>query len=514
MNEYRVSTLSELAQNVPTEVEAGDRKVVLVRQGHTVHALAATCPHRGVPMAKGTVVGDRIVCGVHRAAFALDSGELLSPPACENLARYEVRIEADVVHVTIDESVPEHPVPFMSARGDDPRHMVVVGGGAAGWRAAEGLRREGFTGRVTVVGEEAMPPYDRTELSKGFLSADGSSEPRWLRDVALSEAKGVERIEARAVSLDTEARQLRLEGVTEPLEYDALIVATGCEARKLDVPGETLAGVHVLRSLQDAEALNADLVDARRVVVVGAGFIGLEAASGLSDIDGLHVSVVTPDEAPMGALFGDAFAQRLAREHREAGVELVTGAKVVAMHGEQRVTSVSLDDGRTLEADLVLVAVGAKPRTDWLPFPIDDDGGVTVDGQLRVPGAGEVYLAGDIARLPTPWGTVRIEHWRFAQETGELAARNALGAAAGYQGTPFFWSMQQIGGSYTLTGHQSPDDDTVGSVDEQDFALAYRAGGRITAVLAHGIDDDITALAVRMGGVGPLPESEVSGAPD
>jgi len=513
MSEHRVATLSELPQDQPIEVDAGTRKIVLVRQGDSVHALAATCPHRGVPMSKGTVVGDRIVCGVHRAAFALDSGELLSPPACENLARYAVRIASDAVHVTVDEAVTEHPVPRMARRGDDPRHVVVVGGGAAGWRAAETLRREGFTGRVTVVGDEPVPPYDRTELSKGFLSRDGSAEPRWLRDAKVAEACGIERLQARATGLDPAARRVMLDdGSVESLDYDSLIIACGCDARRLHVPGTSLEGVHVLRSLQDAKALNADLADAERVVVVGAGFVGLEAASAFSDIDGLQVSVVMPDSAPMSGLFGEAFAERLAREHREAGVELVTGASAVAFQGEQRVGSVLLDDGRTLQADLVLVAVGAVPRTDWLPFESDEDGGITVDAQLRVPGAENVFLAGDIARLPTPWGTVRIEHWRFAQETGELAARNALGAGKGYEGTPFFWSMQQIGGSYTLTGHQAPDDETLGSVHETDFALAYRRDGRVTAVLAHGIDDDVTALVSSMAGVGPLAEETVQDA--
>lgn len=501
MTEFHVARLSELEHDQPVEVNAGERRVLLVRRGDTVHALAATCPHRGVPLSKGAVVGDRIVCGVHRAAFALDTGELLSPPACENLAVYTVRLDGDDIVVDVPDDVEEHPLPRMTRPGGDERHIVIVGSGAAGWRAAETLRREGFAGKLSVVGDESGPLYDRTELSKGFLKPDGDGQPTVLRADDAIRAYGIERVHARATALDASARRLTLANGTT-IDAHGIIVATGCAARRLDMPGAELPGVHVLRSLTDAQALRAALDTARRVVIVGGGFIGLEVASALCAHDDIGVTVVMREAAPMAGLFGEAFAARLAREHEANGVTFIGEADVASAQGNDRLETVRLGDGRELPADLLVMAVGAVPRTDWLPFTRDDDGGIPVDETLRV--ADGIFLAGDIARVPTPWGNVRIEHWRFAQETGELAARNLLGAKARYDSTPFFWSMQQIAGSYTLTGHQGKNDRPDGSVDEKDFRVDYRDGDRITAVLAHGIDDDVTRLEREMAGRGPI----------
>ena len=178
MAEHKAASLAELQENVPTDADVGGTGVVLVRRGDAVHALAGKCPHRGVPLSKGIVDGDTIVCGVHRAAFSLATGELLSPPACESLARHDVRIDGDDVLVTLADG-DAHPLPTMAKRGTDARRFVVVGSGGAGWRAAETLRREGFEGAITVVTDEGDEPYDRTELSKSYLKpADGDGPDR------------------------------------------------------------------------------------------------------------------------------------------------------------------------------------------------------------------------------------------------------------------------------------------------------------------------------------------------
>ncbi len=517
MSEHKVASLSGLAQDVPVDAEIDGTKIVLVRRGATVHALAGLCPHRGVPLSKGIVDGGAIVCGVHRAAFSLETGEVLAAPACESLARHEVRIDGDDVLVTLADG-PAHPVPEMAKRGTDARRFVIVGSGAAGWRAAETLRRSGFEGAVTVVTDEGAEPYDRTELSKSYLKpmgeADDEPSAPVLRERAAYEAHDIDIVVARAVGLDTDAKRLRLaDGPVDGLDYDALLVATGCDARRLDVPGSDLDGVHVVRTLDDARALRADLQACRerragepvRAAIVGGGFVGLEAATSLSAHDDVEVTVVLQSELPMAGLFGDDFAARLKSEHEGAGVRFRTRSEAQGFASgtdDARVAGVELAGGETVDADLVVVAIGAAPRTGWLPFDADGDGGIAVDAHLAVPGVDGVWLAGDIARVPTAWGDVRIEHWRFAQECGEVAARNMLGGAATYEGTPFFWSAQQIPGSYMYTGHAGKSPELEGDVSSPDFALRFVEKERITAVLSHGIDDAITRLVPQMAGKG------------
>ena len=519
-SEHRAASLSDLRENDPVDVDLDGTKVLLVRRGDDVHALAALCPHKGVPLSKGVVEpdgngGGRIVCGIHRAAFDLATGAVVKPPACESLARYDVRIDGDDVFVGVDDREP-HPLPAMGRRaasgGASGEHFVVIGAGAAGWRAAEALRRENFEGRVTVVTDEAAPPYDRTDLSKAFIKADEQPDDPIIRRPRAIREHDIEVVQAHVTALDPNARTIRLRN-GETLAYSKVLIATGCDARKLDVAGADLDGIHVIRTLTDAKRLRADLAKVRNggaanIVIVGGGFIGLEAASALCGKEGVSVTVVLAKSKPFAELFGEAFADRLKAEHEAAGVRFVTDTKVTGFSGSERVSHVETD-GETVPADLVVVAIGAEPRTDWLPFERGDDGGIAVDEHFQVAGARDVYAAGDIARVPTQWGDVRIEHWRFAQETGELAARNMMGRPAPYDGTPFFWSMQQIEGSYTYTGHAEGFDAIEGGVEDTNFAAAYVKDGMVQAVLAHGVDDDVTALEPRMHGRGPLPKSEV-----
>ena len=504
MPEHRAAALSELPNGKPHMVELDGTKVVLVRQGETVHALAGLCPHKGVPLDKGIVADGTIVCGVHRAAFALSTGEVVKPPACENLARYAVRLADGDVHVTIPEDQEPHPIPEMARKGNTNRHFVVVGAGAAGWRAAETLRREGFDGRLTVVSDEHAQPYDRTDLSKSYLGPDEPGDLT-IRTRERAEAADIELVHASVQGLDPKAKTLTLKnGSQRTMAFDRLLLATGSAAAVPDLPGADLAGVHTIRTLSDAKALRGDLSDAARVVIVGGGFIGFEAAASLSKRESLSVTVVVREDVPFASQFGEAFGKRLVREHGDAGVTVLTGTETKALEGEGRVARV-VTDGGTLDADVAILATGAKPRTGWLPFETGEDGGIAVDDQCRVEESSDIFAAGDIARVPTAWGKVRIEHWRFAQEMGECAARAMLDGDGTYRGTPFFWTMQQIAGSYTYTGHAGDWDAADGSVEEQDFKLSLVEDGRVAAVLAHGIDDEVTALEPAMAGKGPLP---------
>ena len=402
-------------------------------------------------------------------------------------------------------------MPAMAGRGTDRRRFVIVGDGAAGWRAAETLRREGFEGGVTVVTDDREEPYDRIDLSSAYLKPDGTPDAPTIRDGRAIEAHGIEVVSAKVDETDVGAKRIRLQGEgARVISCDELLVATGSDARRLDAPGVDLGGAHGLRKPGDAGRSRADVEErlgrgACRIVIVGGGFIGMEAAASLGGRDGVSATVALQGDRPFEKRFGAAFGDRLPKEHRDAGVVVETQAQVVAFRGDGRVSAAELEDGRTLEAALATVAIGAEPRTGWLPFERGDDGGIDVLSDLSVPGVAEVYLAGDIARVPTPWGPPRVEHRRFAEETGELAARNRPGAGRGYEGTPYFWTMQQVEGSYTCTGRAEAWDKIDGDVTRPDFAAAFVKDGRTATVLAHGFDERVTLVEPAMASTGTLP---------
>ncbi len=369
------------------------------------------------------------------------------------------------------------------------RAIAVVGASLAGLSTVRALRAEGYDGSVVVVGEERHQPYDRPPLSKDFLKggmdADALAlgDPDEYRELAVDWLLGV-----RAVGLDTAARTVTLADGRE-LRADALVVATGATPRSL--PGAAgLAGIHTLRTLDDALALRAELTHGRpRVVVVGAGFIGAEVASTARSF-GLEVTVVEAAAVPLERVLGRDMALICSSLHADHGVELFCGVSVAGFTGEGRVTGVRLADGRLLPADVVLVGVGVRPATDWLAGSgVRVDDGVVCDAgcATSVPG---VVAVGDVARCPNPFTGrhARIEHWTSAMEQPRTAARTLLsGATAGVPCTaPYFWS-DQYHARIQLAGHVGPDDRPVvvdGDLDGRSFAAVYLRDGHPVAVLA------------------------------
>ncbi|MFE9452058.1 NAD(P)/FAD-dependent oxidoreductase [Streptomyces sp. NPDC006739] len=360
--------------------------------------------------------------------------------------------------------------------------IVVVGASAAGLAAAETLRREGYDGTLTLVGDEPRPPYDRPPLSKQVLSAEWSPERVELRTPADLRALGLDlRLGVAATGLDTADRAVRLADGSR-LPYDGLVLATGVRPRRL--PGE---GAHVLRTLDDALTLRDRLGPGRRLVVVGAGFLGAEAASVARGL-GARVTLLEPAPVPLAHAVGEEVGRVLARLHLERGVDLRTGVAV----SEVTEGGVRLADGTEVEADEVLVAIGSLPNTEWLA-----DSGLTMsDGVVcdeycqAAPG---VYAAGDVARWHHPlFGvSMRIEHRTNAAEQGMAAARNLLAPEARkpFAPVPYFWSDQydrKIQAFGWLRGH---DEVAVvdGSTAEGRFLAAYRRDDRLTGALAVGM---------------------------
>ncbi|MBE1582465.1 NAD(P)/FAD-dependent oxidoreductase [Nonomuraea angiospora] len=366
-----------------------------------------------------------------------------------------------------------------------PDHVLVAGASAAGLATVEALRRKGYAGRVTVLGAEPHPPYDRPPLSKQILSGGWEPERARLRPPAALSALNAEFLLGDpATGLDVPSRTVRTAS-GRVLSADAVVVATGLRPRTL--PGQAgLAGVHVLRTLDDALALREDLLSCTRLVVVGDGVLGAEIAATACGM-GVNVTLAGPQPAPLACQLGQPAAGLLADLHTERGVELRLGAAAGGLterHG--RVTGVRLETGDVLPADVVVVAFGAAPVTDWLATSgLDLDNGVVCDSRCRA--AEGVYAVGDVARWhhETLGRSLRLENRTNATEQAIAVAGNILGDDRPYTPIPYFWT-DQFDAKIHVHGMPSPDAEVSiaeGSVAERRFVAVYRHDGRVTGVL-------------------------------
>ena len=368
------------------------------------------------------------------------------------------------------------------------RTIVVVGASLAGLRAAETLRRDGYDGRVVLVGAEPHLAYDRPPLSKELLAGEWEPDQIALRKQPYDDLDLDLRLGRRATRLDVADRVVELDGGGETLEFDGLVVATGARPRTL--PGTpALDGVFVLRTLDDCLAIRARLERGPRVVVIGAGFIGSEVAATCRG-RGLEVTVLemlaTPLERAVGSIVGDACG----RLHRDHGVDLRCGVAVAGFEGGAHVERVRLADGSTIEADVVVVGVGVVPETRWLEDSglALDDGVVCDETCLAAPG---IVAAGDVARWPNPLfdgERMRVEHWTNATEQGVAAARRLLvddAAAEAFAPVPFVWSDQYDVKIQVVGSIRGEDEVAVvdGSLDEHRFVALYGRGGRLVGAL-------------------------------
>jgi NADPH-dependent 2,4-dienoyl-CoA reductase/sulfur reductase-like enzyme/nitrite reductase/ring-hydroxylating ferredoxin subunit len=491
--------LADIPEGVPHQPPGV--KAVLIRDGDAVTALAPTCPHLGLPLAKGVVRDGTLICAFHHACFDAATGRQTQPPGHGDLRRYPVAIADGTVTVEVDEG-DLHPAPPHARRGAESRRVVIAGSGAAADACALALREEGFEGIVEMISPEGAP-YDRTMLSKAVLTGDKAVSDLTLtppgalaaRDVALIDGTVTAVAPGRVALADGGGR-----------EFDALLVAPGGRPNRMDLPGADLAGLHVLRSAAQAAVLAQAAGPAARAVVIGGGFIGMEGALSLAK-RGLDVTVVLREEVPLARILGDRVGRAILAEHETARVTFETGADVAAFDGEDgTVAAIRMKDGRTLAADLVLLAIGVRPATDVIDgLPADDDGGVTVVADLSVPGLDGVYVAGDAARAPTPFGPARIEHWRVAQQHGRAAARAMLGRPSGPD-IPFFWTA--LARQYRYLGHAEAWDDILfdGDPSEGAFLARYVRDGRVMAALTAGRDAELAELHLRMAEAGgPVP---------
>jgi len=489
-----VAKLDDLRADRGLRVDVGSEKLLLVRDGPSVRAFSALCPHAQGPLEEGAICNGRIVCPWHKATFQVSDGALLEPPALEGLARYPVRVEGDDIFVTpIAIKEPESKPPR------DPRTFLIVGAGAAGATGAAALREFGFGGRIVLVGREPELPFDRTSLSKFVVAGQMSpGDTPLMLPTEFYRDKDIERIEADVTRLDAATHQASLAD-GRPLRFDSALIATGAIPKSLDIPGAGLAGVHALRSREDASAILADIRPGVGAVILGSSFIGLEVASSLRQ-QNVEVSVVSPDAVPFVKQFGKRIGRSFLSMHEAHGVTFYADVRAAKLEGEKHVEAVILEDGRRLPAGLVVVGVGVRPATDFLQnAKCNGDGSIPVDLAMRV--APGIYAAGDIAAFPAPaeGPPKRIEHWRVAQQQARVAAANMLGQNATYQGVPFFWTYH-YGKNFEYLGHATSWDEEIirGEPEKQNFVALLLNRKMVTAVVACGHERATALLAEKM----------------
>lgn len=455
-----------------------NEQILLVRRGSEVFAVGAHCTHYHGPLVEGLVVGDTVRCPWHHACFNLRNGEAIRAPALSPITCWDVEQSDGMISVG-NKRKRRKPKPLADAIAQ-PGKIVIIGGGAAGFAAAQMLRQTGYQNSIAMLSAEEDLPYDRPNLSKDYLAGTIPFDYVPLRDERFYTDNSIEtRVGQPAVHIDVRAREVIVAGGAK-LPYDRLLLATGAEPVRLTIPGVEQPHVRTLRSLADCQAIIERAKAARQVVVIGASFIGLEVAAALRTRN-LEVHVVAPDKRPMERILGPDMGNFIRRLHEEHGVIFHLENKVAAMDGK----SVRLEDGGTLEADLVVVGIGVRPRLELAEKTgLALDRGVAVDQYLETSASG-VYAAGDIARWPDPHsgGNIRVEHWVVAQRQGQVAALNMLGHMMPFTAVPFFWS-QHYDVPINYVGHAEAWDEIVteGNIMSKDCILRFKRNGQVCAV--------------------------------
>lgn len=464
----------------------GEEAVLLARRGEEYFAVDATCTHYGGPLADGILVGETVRCPWHHACFSLRTGAATRPPALNPVACWRVEQRDGIAFVR--ERLPTLAPQARRATGSAPGSVVIIGGGAGGNAAAEALRQEGYAGPITLLSADDAAPCDRPNLSKEYLA--GTAQADWIPlrpDNFYAEQEIDLRLGTRVDAIDPAARMARLADGSH-VTYGALLLATGAEPVRLDVPGATLPHVHVLRSLADSDGLIAAANTARRCVVVGASFIGLEVAASLRT-RGIEVHVVAPEPRPMERIMGPAIGDMVRALHEAHGVIFHLGATVAGIAPR----AVTLSTGVQVDADLVVVGIGVRPAialAEQAGLAIDR--GVTVDAYLQTSAAG-IFAAGDIARWPDrlTGQAIRVEHWVVAERQGQVAARNMLGQRLRFDAVPFFWS-QHYDTTIAYVGHAESWDriEIEGDPAAHDCLASFWRDGHKCAVVTVGRDRD------------------------
>jgi len=472
--------LDKLAEGEMLLGHAFGEPVLAARRGSDVFAIGAICTHYGGPLVKGLMVDCTVRCPWHHARFDLRTGEAIAAPALNDVASWKVEKQGNQFFVT--GKLEKKPAPKPKSA---PANVVIVGAGAAGGAAAEMLRRDGYDGPVQMIGADEFLPYDRPNLSKDYLAGNAPEEWIPLRPPDFYREQKIDTWTKTSVTgIDPMKKQVALSD-GRSLSYGALLLATGAEPIRLQIPGADLPHVCYLRTLTDSRRIIERAKNTKRVVVIGASFIGLEVAWSLRERK-IEAVVVGKHSRPLQNVLGRELGDLVRETHAAHGVKFHLDRTPASIQNQ----SVRLDDGTILECDLAVVGIGVRPNTGLAEKAgIATDNGVLVNEFLEtnVPG---IFAAGDIARWPDPRaGRIRVEHWVVAERQGQTAARNILGAREPFTAPPFFWS-NHFDLQIHYVGHGNGGDQTSvsGDLKEKAGSVVVRSGGKVAAVASIGRD--------------------------
>ncbi|XP_039305136.1 apoptosis-inducing factor 3 isoform X2 [Solenopsis invicta] len=514
----------DINENEMKVLPLGDdgKKILLVKQKGELHAIGTKCTHYGALLHTGALTEGRVRCPWHGACFNIKTGDIEDYPGLDSLPCYKVRVDEDgLVHVKAKRKDLDlnKRTKDMSARDpENTKTVIIVGGGPSGATCAESLRQEGFTGRIVMVCKEDVVPYDRIKVSKVLdfdVHKSALRPPSFYDDNKIETKLGVE-----AIGLDTTQNIVKLSN-NENLKYDYLFTCTGSKPRMPNVPGANLSNIFVLRDYTDSQGVHALLSPEKHVVVLGLGFIGMEAAAYCIN-KCASVTVIGRDTVPLKAIFGADIGNRIKQEHEAKGVKFIFQNNIkrfIPKEDEKSVLAkVELTDGQILPADIAIVGIGSTFYTDWMKeslVQMKNDGTILVNKYLRT-NVENVYAGGDIAYAPI-YGShdtsAAIGHYSLAHYHGKIAALNICGKETSLRTVPFFWT-NLLNKNYRYAGHGKPTSIKIhGSLDKLEIIAYYLKDGKVIGIGTVNADPAAADFANMLYEGKILTEEEINADP-
>ncbi|XP_076644310.1 apoptosis-inducing factor 3 isoform X2 [Halictus rubicundus] len=497
---------SDIKENEMKLLPLGDagEKILLIKQKGELHAIGTKCTHYGALLHTGALGDGRVRCPWHGACFNIKTGDIEDHPGLDSLPCYKVKVDdSGLVSVRADRKelgLNRRTKQMCAQDNNNQSTVVIVGGGPAGATCAETLRQENFTGNIIMVCRENVVPYDRVKVSKAF---DVDVEQSALRPHSFYKNHSIEmKLGTVATGLNTNEKVVQLSN-NEKLNYNYLFICTGSKPRMPDVPGINLANVYVLRDYTDAQSILSKLSPQKHIVVLGLGFIGMEAAAYCVN-KSASVTIIGRGVTPLEPIFGAEIGNRVRQEFEEKGIKFLFGNNIAQFVEKETdknsVGTVVLTDGTVLTADVAIIGIGSTFYTDWIkdsPIEMLEDGSIKVDKYLRT-NVENVYAGGDIAYAPL-FGSdslsAAVGHYSLAHYHGKIAALNICDRNAPLNTIPFFWTTL-FGKSYRYAGYGKPDKIKIyGSLEKFEFFAYYIKDGKVIAMSSVGADPVVSDFA-------------------